>query len=174
MDYLFRNKTNSTKVKKLKVLFLCTGNSARSIMGEYILKMRSPGRFESFSAGASPKDAPHPMAVKVLKEQFNIDASDARSKSWDEFKGEQFDIVITVCDNARETCPTWPEHPIVAHWGSPDPASFSGSDEETRKHFSEVALEITRRIDLLVSLPQESLQTFSSDSERAVRKIGES
>lgn len=160
-------------MKKLKVLFLCTGNSARSIMGEYLLRKRDSNRFESYSAGASPKDAPHPMTLEVLKEHFQIDASDARSKSWDEYKDVAFDLVITVCDNARESCPVWPGQPIVAHWGSPDPAEFKGTEEEMLRHFKSVALQILRRVDLLTALPFERLQTYSIQAEQDVRAIGE-
>jgi len=159
---------------KLKILFLCTGNSARSILGEYILRKRDPIRFASFSAGASHKDEPHPVALRVLKEQFHFDVSDARSKSWEEFKGERFDIVITVCDNARETCPVWPGQPIVAHWGSPDPAAFVGTEEETYRFFKDVALQISRRIDLLTALPFERLwQNYRLKFEEYVKRIGE-
>lgn len=160
--------------KKLKVLFLCTGNSARSILGEFILRARGAGRFEGFSAGALPKERPHPMTVKVLDEHFKIDASSARSKSWDELADVQFDIVITVCDNARESCPRWPGQPMVAHWGSPDPAAFEGSEIEIQRHFRDVALQIARRIDLLVSLPPGSLDKYSAQAEAKVRQIGES
>jgi protein-tyrosine-phosphatase len=90
---------------------LCTGNSARSIFAEYLLKKIAPVRFETYSAGASPKPTPHPLALEILREDFKIDASDAYSKSWDEFKDVPFDFVITLCDNARETCPVWPGQP---------------------------------------------------------------
>lgn len=159
---------------KLKILFLCTGNSARSILAEYILRKRDPIRFASFSAGASPSGEPHPIALKILKEQFHVDPSEARSKSWDEFKGERFDIVITVCDNARETCPVWPGQPIVAHWGSPDPAAFVGSKDETYRFFKDVAIQISRRIDLLTALPFEKLrQNYRLKFEEDVKRIGE-
>lgn len=159
---------------KLNVLFLCTGNSARSILAEYILRKRDPLRFAAYSAGASPKDEPHPMALKVLKEQFHVDVSEARSKSWDTFAGRRFDIVITVCDNARETCPVWPGQPIVAHWGSPDPVAFVGSEEDTYRFFKDVAIQISRRIDLLTALPYEKLwQNYRLKFEEDVKRIGE-
>ncbi|EDY83279.1 hypothetical protein VDG1235_2905 [Verrucomicrobiia bacterium DG1235] len=113
------------------------------------------------------------MAIRVLREHFQIDASSARSKSWEEFKDGSFDLVITVCDKARETCPVWPGQPIVAHWGSPDPAAFVGSEEETYRHFRDVALQITRRIDLLIALPIERLSAYSVAGEQSVRDIGE-
>ncbi|MDQ8197890.1 arsenate reductase ArsC [Pelagicoccus enzymogenes] len=159
---------------KLRILFLCTGNSARSILAEHILRKRDPARFESFSAGASPKDEPHPMALKVLQNQFRVDTSKARSKSWDEFEGVRFDIVITVCDNARESCPVWPGQPIVAHWGSPDPAAFEGTEEDTYRFFKDVGIQISRRIDLLTALPFEKLwANYRLKLEEDVKRIGE-
>jgi arsenate reductase len=140
-----------------KILFLCTGNSARSIFGEYILRRLGGSRFEVYSAGAFPTGKVNPFAVRVLKDSFNIDASEARSKSSEEFKDIQFDFVITVCDNARETCPVWPGQPIVAHWSSPDPAAVEGSDEEKYQAFREVAFQINRRLELFTSLPLEKL-----------------
>ncbi|EDY83026.1 Low molecular weight phosphotyrosine protein phosphatase [Verrucomicrobiia bacterium DG1235] len=159
---------------KLKVLFLCTGNSARSILAEYILRKRDPISFASFSAGSSPKEQPHPVALNILKEHFHADVSEARSKSWDEFKGERFDIVITVCDNARETCPMLPGQPINAHWSSPDPAAFVGTEEETYQRFNHVALQISRRIDLLTALPFDKLwRNYRLKFEEDVKRIGE-
>jgi len=142
-----------------KVLFLCTGNSARSILAEYLLKHFSHARFESYSAGSNPKKEPHPMALRVLREAYKIDPSGARSKSWEEFKksGATFDFIITVCDNARESCPVWPGQPILAHWGSPDPAAFVGTEKETYDCFFKVALQIQRRIELFCALPLEKL-----------------
>lgn len=140
-----------------KFLFLCTGNSARSIFGEYLLRRLGGPRFQVYSAGASPTGVVNAFAIQVLKDCFNIDASAARSKSWEEFKDVQFDFVITVCDNARETCPIWPGQPIVAHWSSPDPAAVEGSDEEKYRAFKEVAFQINRRLQLFTSLPLEKL-----------------
>jgi arsenate reductase len=142
----------------LKVLFLCTGNSARSIMGEYLLRKIGRGRFETFSAGSHPKGQPHPLTLRVLREFFAIDASEARSKSWDEFRGRQFDLVITVCDHARDACPFWPGAAAMAHWGSPDPAEATGSEEQRLRVFRDVALQIQRRVELLSNLPPESLE----------------
>jgi len=158
-------------MKPLKLLFLCTGNSARSILGEYILRKKDPVRFESYSAGSMPKAAPHPMTLQVLKKNFLIDASDARSKSWDEFKDIRFDFVITVCDNARETCPVWPGQPIIAHWGAPDPAADDGDGKLS--DFLSVGTLIARRIDLLLNLPLEKLDRLRTDIEEATRKIGQ-
>ena len=143
--------------KQYKILFLCTGNSARSILGEYLLRRLGGPRFEVFSAGSFPTGKVNPFAVQVLKDLYNIDASDARSKSWEEFKDVVFDFVITVCDNARESCPVWPGQPIVAHWGSPDPAAVEGSDSEKYRAFKEVAFQINRRLQLFTCLPLDKL-----------------
>jgi protein-tyrosine-phosphatase len=141
-----------------KILFLCTGNSARSILGEYLIRRIGRGRFESFSAGAKPSGHINPVVLKVLKENYKIDASDARSKSWTEYKDVVFDFVITVCDHAKESCPIWPGQPIIAHWGSPDPALFGGSDEEKYRLTLQVAMQIQRRLELFCSLPLEKME----------------
>ena len=140
-----------------KLLFLCTGNSARSIFGEYLLRRLGGSRFAVYSAGAFPTGKVNPFAIQVLKDCFHIDASEARSKSVEEFKDVQFDFVITVCDNARETCPIWPGQPIVAHWSSPDPAAVEGTDEDKYRAFKKVAFQINRRLQLFTSLPLEKL-----------------
>ena len=140
-----------------KVLFLCTGNSARSIFGEYLLRRLGGSRFQVFSAGSFPTGIVNPLAIQVLKDVYNIDASEARSKSWEEFEGVEFDFVVTVCDNARESCPVWPGQPIVAHWGSPDPAAVEGSDSEKYRAFKEVAFQINRRLQLFTSLLLDKL-----------------
>ncbi len=150
-----------------KVLVLCTGNSARSIIAEYILRAKGKGRFEAFSAGARPAGTVNPLALWVLKDRYNIEASDARSKSWDEFRDVNFDFIITVCDNAREACPVWPGHPVIAHWGSPDPAALEGTESERKWLFVQVASQLAARIDLLCALPDAQLQAL------AERKIGE-
>ena len=140
-----------------KILFLCTGNSARSILGEYLLKRMGGKQFEAFSAGSFPTGKVNPLAVQVLSDIYHIDASGARSKSWEEFADVEFDFVITVCDNARETCPIWPGQPIIAHWGSPDPALAEGTDEQKYQVFKQVALQIRRRIELFCALPIDKL-----------------
>lgn len=147
--------------KPFKILFLCTGNSARSILAEYIIKRLGRGRFESYSAGSNPKGAIHPMALRVLHELYRLDITDARSKSWSEFKNVEFDFVITLCDSAKESCPIWPGQPIIAHWGSPDPAAFDGTEEEKHRFFTQVALQIQRRLDLLCSLPFDKLTSLN-------------
>ena len=143
--------------KPYKFLFLCTGNSARSIIGEYLLRGLGGPRFEVFSAGSFSTGTVNPFALQVLKDVYNIDASEARSKSTEEFKDVEFDFVVTVCDNARETCPIWPGQPIVAHWSSPDPAAVEGTDAEKYRAFKEVALQINRRLHLFTSLPLDKL-----------------
>ncbi len=150
-----------------KVLILCTGNSARSVIGEYLLRKKGKGRFETYSAGSHPTGRVNPLALWVLKEHFGIDASDARSKSWDEFKGVKFDFVITVCDNAKESCPIFPGQPVVAHFSSPDPAGHEGTEEQKKWLFVQVASQIARRLDLLCALPDDQLDPMR------VRAIGE-
>jgi arsenate reductase (thioredoxin) len=140
-----------------KVLILCTGNSARSIIGEYLLRLKGKGRFESFSAGSNPTGTVNPLALWVLKDRYGIDASAARSKSWEEFEDVQFNFIITVCDNAREACPVWPGHPVIAHWGSPDPAALQGTEAEKKWLFVQVASQIARRVELLCALPDSEL-----------------
>ena len=140
-----------------KVLFLCTGNSARSIFGEYLLKRAGGHRFDVYSAGSFPTGKVNPFAIEVLNDVYHVDASAARSKSWEEFGDVEFDFVITVCDNARESCPVWPGQPIVAHWGVPDPALAEGSDEEKLRQFKQAALILAHRIGLFCALPIEKL-----------------
>lgn len=156
---------------RFKILFLCTGNSARSILAEYLLRKIAPTKFEVFSAGAEPKPAPNPLARRVLEETFGIDASSARSKSWNEFEGVEFDFVITLCDSAKESCPVWPGQPVLAHWGSPDPAEVEGSAEEQVRFFWQVAQQISRRLDLFAALPFEKLDALRL--QIATREIGE-
>jgi arsenate reductase len=156
---------------RFRVLFLCTGNSARSVFGEYFLRKLGGERFESYSAGANPSGVVNPYTLKVLRERFGIDASDARSKSWREFEQVKFDFVITVCDNARETCPVWPGQPVIAHWGADDPAAFAGDPETTERFFYDVARLLHRRVQLLASLPLEKLSRLKV--EKLTRDIGE-
>lgn len=151
-----------------KVLILCTGNSARSILGEYLLRAKGRGRFEVFSAGAKPAGRVNPLAVRVLREKYGLEAGGARSKSWDEFRAVKFDFVITVCDHARETCPVWPGQPMIAHWGSPDPAAVAGPEEEKYRVFVQVASQIARRVELFCAFPDEKLLDAA-----AVRRVGE-
>jgi len=154
--------------KPFKVLILCTGNSARSIFGEYLLRALGRGRFETFSAGSHPTGRVNPLALRVLKERYGLDANDARSKSWDEFRDVKFDFVITVCDRARESCPLWPGQPVVGHWGSPDPAAVAGSDEVKYRAFVTVASEIARRVELFCAFSDEQLAAFRPADLNAV------
>jgi len=156
--------------KPYNFLFLCTGNSARSIFGEYLLRHLGGSRFRVFSAGSFPTGIVNPFAIQVLKDVYNVDAAEARSKSWEEFKGVEFDFVVTVCDNARESCPLWPGQPIVAHWGSPDPAAVEGSDSEKYRAFKEVAFQINRRLQLFTSLPLDKLDRLKLAA--ATQEIG--
>lgn len=151
-----------------QVLILCTGNSARSILGEYLLRAKGKGRFEVASAGSQPTGRVNPLAIRTLREKYDLDASAARSKSWDEFKGVKFDFVITVCDNAKEACPVWPGQPMIAHWGSPDPAAATGTEEEKFRFFVTVASQIARRVDLFCAFPDAKLLDAV-----AVRGVGE-
>lgn len=143
--------------RPFKVLFLCTGNSARSILGEYLLRREGGGRFEVYSAGSFPTGKVNPFAIRVLKDVYEIDASEARSKSWEEFGDLEFDLVITVCDNARESCPVWPGQPVVAHWGIPDPAEVEGTEEQKLGAFQVAAQVLSRWIKLLCLQPVEKL-----------------
>jgi arsenate reductase len=156
-----------------KVLLLCTGNSARSILGEYLLWARGRGRFDTYSAGSHPTGRVNPLAVRVLKDRYGLDAAGARSKSWDEFKDATFDFVLTVCDHARESCPIWPGQPVVGHWGSPDPAAVTGSEEVKYRAFVNVASEIARRVELFCSFSDEQLAAFrAADLEAIARDDG--
>jgi len=147
-----------------KTLFLCTGNQARSLFAEYFLRQH-PDLFEAYSAGVSAQASPHPIALQVLSEDFHLDASDARSKSWEEFRDVHFDFIITLCDNARESCPDWPGQPILAHWSSPDPAATESDAQTIRHTFWLVAEQIHRRVELLASLPFEKLDALRLEAE---------
>ncbi|MFP2905965.1 arsenate reductase ArsC [Pyxidicoccus sp. 3LFB2] len=154
-----------------KVLFLCTGNSARSILAEFLLKRLGGDRFEVHSAGAAPKGEVHPIALRLLRERFRIPATDARSKPWEEFSDVRFDFVITLCDKARESCPVLPYQPVIAHWGSEDPAAVEGSELEKEAAFLRVAMEISRRLELFLALPIEKLDRLRLTA--LTRGIGE-
>lgn len=159
--------------KPFNILFLCTGNSARSILAEYILRRIGRGRFQTFSAGAKPKGIVNPLALRVLKEMYHIDASDARSKSWEEFTELKvhFDFVITVCDSAKETCPVFPGQPITAHWSSPDPDKFEGDEAARFDFFVQVAIQIQRRLELLCCLSFDKLNSLRI--QELTREIGD-
>ena len=155
------------------VLFLCTGNSARSIMAEAVLNRAGQGKFRAFSAGSQPKGQVHPYTLDLLK-KLNFDITNMRSKSWKEFSGPEapkLDFVFTVCDNAaQETCPVWPGQPMTAHWGVPDPAAATGNEAEVRLAFADSLRMLTNRINLFVSLPLRSLDQLTL--QRQLDSIG--
>jgi protein-tyrosine-phosphatase len=146
--------------KTYHALFLCTGNSARSILAEALLNRLGAGRFQGHSAGSHPKGEVHPMAVALLRER-GYDTSAFRSKSWEEFAkpgAPPLDFVFTVCDDAAgEACPVWPGQPMTAHWGVADPAAFQGSEDEQRRVFRRTYVELERRIGLFTKLSIECL-----------------
>jgi arsenate reductase len=148
----------------MNVLFLCTGNSARSIMAEAYLNAAGKGRFVAYSAGSRPTGQVNPYALELLRKN-RIDVSNMRSKSWDEFTrpgAPQFDFVFTVCGQAAgEVCPVWPGQPMRAHWGIEDPAAAKGSDEQKRKAFFRAYTELTTRISLFLNLPMEKLDRLA-------------
>lgn len=150
------------------VLFLCTGNSARSILAEAILNHAGGGRFRAFSAGSQPGGRVNPFAIELLEQQ-GLPAAELRSKSWDEFAAAgapAFDFIITVCDNAAgEVCPVWPGKPTTAHWGIADPAAVQGSDDDKRRAFRQAFAEMNRRISLFVSLPLARLDAAAIKRE---------
>jgi arsenate reductase len=158
---------------QLNVLFLCTGNSARSILAEAILNQKGRPNFTAYSAGSRPAGRVNPYAVKQL-ELAKLPISDLRSKSWDEFAkpgAPKMDFVFTVCDNAaNEVCPVWPGQPVTAHWGVPDPAVAVGSTEQIERAFRDAFVTLDRRIGLFLSLPLSSLDTLSV--KKAVDRIG--
>lgn len=149
------------------VLFLCTGNSARSIMAEAILNREGVGKFRGYSAGSHPKRQIHPYVVDLLR-KTNFDLSGARSKSWHEFAGPdapKLDFVFTVCDDAAaESCPLWPGQPMTAHWGIPDPAAATGNEAEIRLAFADAFRMLNNRISIFVNLPIRSLDELSLQS----------
>ena len=157
------------------VLFLCTGNTARSILAEGILRKDGAGRFNAFSAGSQPKGVVNPFALKVLK-SYGYPADGYRSKSWEEFSGvnaPQMDFIFTVCDSAAgEACPVWPGHPATAHWGIEDPAAVEGSDLEKERAFVQAFKYLRNRIGAFISLPLASLDAGSLQAQ--LRQIGES
>ena len=148
--------------KPLNALFLCTGNSARSILGEAILDHDGAGRFRAFSAGSNPTGTVNPWAIHTLK-TLGYPSDGYRSKSWSEFAdGPDFDLIFTVCDSAAaESCPVWPGHPTTAHWGIPDPAAVEGSDAVKAAAFLDAFRMMKRRIDLLLALPVASLERLA-------------
>ncbi|WP_115669262.1 arsenate reductase ArsC [Ciceribacter selenitireducens] len=157
------------------VLFLCTGNSARSILAEACLNREGRGRFTAYSAGSHPKGEVHPMAIDLLK-RANYDTSGLRSKSWDEFAvpgAPKMDFVFTVCDSAAaEACPVWPGQPMTAHWGVPDPAAVEGTETEKALAFADAYRMLGNRISIFVNLPIASLDRLAL--QKRVSEIGKS
>ena len=157
------------------VLFLCTGNSARSIMAEAILNREGRGKFRAFSAGSAPKGRVHPYTLDLLR-KLNFDVGSVRAKSWNEFArpdAPQLDFVFTVCDDAAaEACPVWPGQPMTAHWGVPDPAAATGNEAEIRLAFADTFRMLNNRISIFVSLPIRSLDKLSL--QKQLDSIGKS
>src|SRR5665648_260741 len=156
--------TAANNQKPLNVIFLCTGNSARSILAESILNREGMGRFHAYSAGSIPTGKVNPHALNLLK-RLNYDVSGLRSKSWEEFAqagAPKLDFVFTVCDNAaNEVCPIWPGQPMTAHWGVPDPAAVEGTEAERAFAFDDTYLMLNQRISIFVNLPLDSLSRLS-------------
>ena len=153
-----------TPDRPLNVLFLCTHNSARSVIAECIMNRLGSGKFKGYSAGSQPRGTVHPYALDLLK-QLNYDTSQLRSKSWEEFAvpgAPELDFVFTVCDNAAgEVCPVWPGQPMTAHWGIEDPAEVKEECEEQRRAFRSAFYSLQRRIGLFLALPLESIDELS-------------
>jgi protein-tyrosine-phosphatase len=162
-------------MRAYNVLFLCTGNSARSILAEAILEKTGQGRFAAYSAGSAPKGAVHPQALALL-DRLGFPTARLRSKSWEEFAvpgAPALDFVFTVCDNAaNEVCPVWPGQPMTAHWGIPDPAAVDGGEDEIARAFRDAFLALQRRIELFASLPVDKLDRLSLQNR--LNEIGKS
>jgi len=162
-----------TRSEPYNVLFLCTGNSARSIMAEAVLNRAGQGNFQAFSAGSHPKGHIHPYALDLLH-KLHYDVTRLRSKSWKEFSrpdAPKLDFVFTVCDNAaKEACPLWPGQPMTAHWGVPDPVEATGTEAEVRFAFADTLRMLTNRINIFVSLPLDSLDQLAL--QRQIDAIG--
>lgn len=155
----------------LKLLFLCTGNSCRSIMAEGLLNRLGNGRFFAYSAGSFPAGEVHPVSLQTLKSK-GVDTEDYYSKSWDGFIDKHIDIVITVCDSAAgESCPIFPGNPVKAHWGVPDPAKFVGTEAETKAAFTRVCNILERRIRKLLELPVEKME--KPELQKHLNEIGQ-
>ena len=164
-----------TEAQPLNVLFLCTHNSARSIIAEAVMNRLGVGKFKGYSAGSQPSGRVHPFAMDLLQ-KLNYDTSALRSKSWEEFtapEAPQLDFVFTVCDNAaNEVCPVWPGQPMSAHWGLPDPSAYEGSETERRVAFADTHRMLYQRIGIFTNLPLASLDKLSL--QRRLDEIGRS
>lgn len=159
--------------KTYNILVLCTGNSARSIMGEALFNTMGAGRFQAYSAGSHPTGRVNPYAIEQVR-ALDYPVEDLRSKSWDEFAqpgAPEMDFVVTVCDKAAgEMCPLWPGKPVTAHWGFPDPAAVEGTDEVKREAFRQTLRQIRNRVQLFINLPLETLDRMVIESR--MREIG--
>jgi arsenate reductase len=155
-------------MKQFNILFLCTHNSARSVLGEALASTDSSGRFVGYSAGSTPGTRVNPFAAEIAVD-LGYPVERLRSKSWDEFAlpdAPKMDFIITVCDNAAgEVCPIWPGNPATAHWGFPDPSQVEGSDDDKRRAFKDVMVGLKKRIEMLASLPLDKLDAMSIQSE---------
>ncbi len=154
---------------KKRILFLCTGNSARSQMAEAVLNYWDSDKFIAYSAGSNPAEEIHPLAVKVLS-QAGFDMTNKRPKSMDEFLNEEIDFIITLCDRMKENCPIFPGQPILAHWGMPDPKEFEGTEQDKLKFFEKTLKEISQRIVLFLNIPMDKLDRMAV--ELKVKEIG--
>ena len=155
--------------KTFQVLFLCTGNSARSQIAEKILNRKGGGRFVAESAGSQPAARVNPLAIEAL-ERHGYFWTGGRPRGLDGLPAQHWDFVITVCDRAKEACPFFPGQPVMAHWGMPDPAAVTGTDQEKRRAFDDTVLRVSRRLDLFLALPIEKLSRLAL--ERRVGEIG--
>jgi arsenate reductase len=156
--------------KVFRVLFLCTGNSARSQIAEQVLKRKGRGRFVAESAGSHPAAQVNPLAIETL-ERHGYFWTGGRPRGLDGLTEQDWDFVITVCDRAKEACPFFPGQPVIAHWGMPDPAAVVGTEVEKRRAFDDTILTISRRLDLFLALPMEKLSRLSL--EKSVKDIGQ-
>lgn len=161
----FSNQKSKNQMKQYNILFLCTHNSARSVLAEALASTHPSGLFVGYSAGSTPGTAVNPIAKDIAVAELGYDESKLRSKSWDEYglpNAPKMDFIVTVCDNAAgEQCPFWPGNPATAHWGFPDPSQVQGSDLDKRRAFNEVKNGLQKRLDILASMPLDKLDSMS-------------
>lgn len=161
----FSNQKSKNQMKQYNILFLCTHNSARSVLGEALASTHPSGLFVGYSAGSTPGTAVNSIAKDIAVAELGYDESKLRSKSWDEYglpNAPKMDFIVTVCDNAAgEQCPFWPGNPTTAHWGFPDPSQVQGSDLDKRRAFNEVKNGLQKRLDILASMPLDKLDSMS-------------
>lgn len=160
--------------KALKVLFLCTGNSARSQMAEAVLNQKGRGRYQAFSAGSRPAPRVNPFAIEAMSEA-GLEWKGHAPRGLEGLEREHWDFIITVCDKAKEECPVFPGQPVLAHWGQPDPAAVEGSEDVQRAAFADALRVISRRIDLLLALPIEKIERRAREARvQAIEEVGTS